>query len=194
MELDTKWCRRCDETKALESFNVCNLNKDGRYTYCKECCKVYRKDGGYNDYTRYAEQNRVRQRNYRQTETNKEYDRQYRRVYHMTNEGRAAKVVSSAKTRSKKRGIDFDLTTEWVLEKLNAGICEATGIEFDYKIPEGRTRSYRSPSIDRKDNTKGYTQENCWVVCLMYNIAKGENSEDELLDMATRLVERSKNK
>lgn len=41
----------------------------------------------------------------------------------------------------------------------------------------------QSPSIDRRDNNKGYTEDNCRVVCYWYNMAKGPWEEERVRDL-----------
>ena len=72
---------------------------------------------------------------------------------------RAAQLVRDAKRRAAKRGLEFTLTKEWALETYT-GHCAITGIKFlDYRDRNGG--GPYSPSIDRIDNTKGYTESNC---------------------------------
>lgn len=91
----------------------------------------------------------------------------------------------SMSKRAADKGIDFDLTIEWLDEKMNLTHCEATGLEF-----KGSARDPFSLTIDRKDSSSGYTQENCWAVCWIYNRAKLDGTHEELMVMARALVDR----
>ena len=89
--------------------------------------------------------------------------------------------------RSKYKNIPFNLDKNWLMEKLEAGRCEATGIEFS-----GNTHPFCDPfvaSIDRIDCSKGYTKDNCQIVVQIYNIAKADHDEPTLLDWAKAFVE-----
>ena len=90
----------------------------------------------------------------------------------------------------RKRAIDkqipFNLDKEWVQLKLNNGYCEATGLKFDYSKRPFINPYY--PSIDRVDSTKGYTKDNCQMVCHMYNTAKCEFSEEVFAKWAKAYV------
>ena len=46
---------------------------------------------------------------------------------------RAGALYNAAKYRAKKKDIPFNLTKDWIAEKLNNGFCEATGIKFKIK-------------------------------------------------------------
>jgi len=98
-------------------------------------------------------------------------------------------MASSIKERSRKKGCDFNLTKDWVLERLVYGRCEVSGIKFNHKPV--RWNRFK-PSIDRKNSQKGYTQDNCQVVILQYNIGKGCWSDIEYLKMCQQVVENSR--
>lgn len=92
--------------------------------------------------------------------------------------------------RSKKLNLALDLSPEWIEDKIKGLRWEATGIDLVLEYEEDRTRSPFRPSIDRIDNSKGYTKDNCRIVCFMFNIAKGENTDAEVFSMAKAFVDR----
>ena len=89
----------------------------------------------------------------------------------------------SARARANKDGWEFDLTIDWVLKKVSAGTCEATGIKF------GETGTPWVASLDRKDSKRGYTKDNCWVVCWAFNRAKGKHNNHHLVKLARGIIE-----
>jgi len=99
-------------------------------------------------------------------------------------EGRCRFLIQGAKDRSKKQGIEFDLTLEWILERWT-GFCELTGLPFKLEVNK---RDRYSPSIDRIDPTKGYTQENCRLVLWAINTFKGDGDDKTMFDIATALI------
>lgn len=102
--------------------------------------------------------------------------------------GRAKALWTSARNRAEKKGHTFDLTPEWIEEKLLAGKCEATGIPLELA---GETlKHFRpwTPSLDRTDCHGGYTKDNVRVVCWMYNQAKGVSSHADVIKMAKALI------
>ena len=108
-----------------------------------------------------------------------------RRLY-STLDGRATRILHSTRSRAKKRGISFDLTKEWVFEKLSAARCEVSGVAFDFDV-DGRRNPF-APSIDRKNPRKGYTIDNCQMIVFSLNAAFGNWGEDSFLVIAKAFV------
>lgn len=97
----------------------------------------------------------------------------------------------TAKKRAEDKGWDFNLTPEWIQPKLEAGRCEATGIELELSGGEfkgyGHFRPW-TPSLDRIDPTRGYTTDNVQVVCWMYNQAKGVSAHSDVIRFAAAVM------
>lgn len=55
----------------------------------------------------------------------------------------------------------------------------------DIKTGEYVSRSY---NLDRKDNNKGYTKENCVVCCWVCNELKGTYSENEFIEICRKVA------
>lgn len=89
--------------------------------------------------------------------------------YRATPEGRAACLVTSAKSRSLKKGLPFDLDVQWIAEKIKNGKCEVTGLDFTLDKSKGAF----APSLDQIIPGKGYTKDNVQVVVFIYNTCKG---------------------
>lgn len=67
---------------------------------------------------------------------------------------------------SLKRGIDFELTIQDLSKLIKLKKCQYTGINF-VEDDEKYKRSF-----DRLDSTKGYTKENTYAVCYVFNQIK----------------------
>lgn len=86
-------------------------------------------------------------------------------------------AIVRAKKRSVKRGMDFDLTLEWMVDQLakQKNKCLVTGIPLFFGATSRETRGHRihpkAMTIDRKDNKKGYTMSNCRLICNWANIS-----------------------
>lgn len=103
---------------------------------------------------------------------------------------RVHNLLSSAKQCARLKGIDFDLSPKWAYNIVKNGKCAITGIPFD-TVEYGK--GYHSPfafSIDRIDNNKGYTMDNCQWICWIVNRAKGNGSLEDLYIMARAIVDK----
>lgn len=106
-------------------------------------------------------------------------------------ERRRARVLwGSARRRAKKQGLLFTLTPKWVQERLDRGVCEVTGLRLELQKTAACHYGARSPSIDRKDSSRGYTPENCQLVVWQYNAAKGQHDLADLVVLVTALADR----
>ena len=106
--------------------------------------------------------------------------------------------LNISKKRSQKYNRNFDLTLEFLKElwvKQN-GKCAATGLVLDTKyIQTKKQRKNKSPyqaSLDRIDNNKGYTKDNVRFVCYMFNIARNDFSDEQVLDFCQKVTENYK--
>lgn len=93
-------------------------------------------------------------------------------------------LVTMAKTRSKKRGYEFNLDEAWV-ESTWTGRCALTGVEFS--SPKKKTDNY-SPSLDRIDPSKGYTKDNCRFIIWALNRFKCTSQDEEMIAIARLLI------
>lgn len=109
----------------------------------------------------------------------------YHRTKHKPN-NLVKELYNSAKSRARNKGLDFSISKQWVLDRVMAGICECTGLPF----VAGQGRNGFSPSIDRVDNSKGYTIENSRVILWGVNAFKGEGSHADMVQMARAIVAR----
>lgn len=77
------------------------------------------------------------------------------------------------------------------MEKLTPMRCQATGVELVLIKDDNVTHSAFRPSVDRIDNSKGYTKDNCRVVAVIYNKAKSDYNDEDVLKMAKSMIEHS---
>lgn len=108
---------------------------------------------------------------------------------------KASNMSVAAKKRAEFLKIPFDLTGKWVLEKLLAGRCEATGIPFDLYDGDRDNSGHRrmfGPSLDQIKPRGGYTKDNVQVVCWCYNAAKSTGTDADVLRMAECLIAKFK--
>jgi len=102
--------------------------------------------------------------------------------YKLTINGQASRITARTKIRAKKKNLTFNLSTEWILDKLSVGICELSGIQFNKNI-----RMF-SPSIDRIIPDRGYTKSNCRMICLCYNDLKGQYGDSHVKSICEAIL------
>lgn len=85
-----------------------------------------------------------------------------------------------AKKSARIRGLEFTLTKENVLEMIPE-YCPVSGVKLNWKTVDGGNP--HKPSLDRVDSTKGYTKENCIVVCWRINRLNKDKDTHQFSDM-----------
>jgi|AntAceMinimDraft_6_1070360.scaffolds.fasta_scaffold11973_7 predicted DNA-binding transcriptional regulator AlpA len=112
--------------------------------------------------------------------------------YRATVEGRSKTLFKSAKYRAAYKKISFTITQEFIQEIIENGFCQKSGIAFDLSPCDNSFRNPWAPSIDRILNNQGYDPENVQIVCNMYNTAKGEHTDGEVLKMCSAVVKHAR--
>lgn len=82
-------------------------------------------------------------------------------------------LLHQRKRKAKERGIEFTITKDDVRE-LTPSVCPVLGIPLSF---EGELDT--SPSIDRLDNSKGYTRENIRIISTRANRIKSDGTSEE---------------
>ena len=95
-------------------------------------------------------------------------------------------IYNSYKTRAKKKNIEFTLTREefYCLIKQPCYYCHT---EPNQKMRDTYISVYNG--IDRFNNTKGYTLDNCVTACTFCNTAKGSMSVQEFIKRVKMICE-----
>jgi hypothetical protein len=95
------------------------------------------------------------------------------------------RMLSGAKQRAKAKGLTFDLT----LEDIHIPIyCPILGMP----LYTSELDTDCSPSIDRIDNSGGYTKDNIQIISTRANRIKSDSSIEELQRMLNYLVEQKR--
>ncbi len=119
-----------------------------------------------------------------------EKGKQRRRKFNNSFKGTIYTLYSGARHRAKKHNREFSITKEWLEKKVKKGVCEVTGVPFEYDNKKEYKSAPFIPSLDRKNRKIGYTPRNTQVVINAYNIMKWEWSKKDL----KKLIEIVKNK
>ena len=87
------------------------------------------------------------------------------------------KMHQRAKVRCKENGREFNISVEDIIIPDK---CPILGL--DLNMNSGKSGAYRnSPSLDRKDNSKGYTKDNIQVISQLANAMKCHATKEELI-------------
>lgn len=96
-------------------------------------------------------------------------------------------ILRRIKDRAKKTGRKFDLTRQWVLDQ--GDHCAITGIKFVDRAGTGAHPM--SASVDRIDNARGYTTDNCRLILWAVNRFKNKDTDEVMFEIARAIVANS---
>jgi hypothetical protein len=152
--------------------------------YCSRLC--YSRSFAHNHREQHNARSRTRRTNcpdwYREHEP--KYYKSYRAK--ITSKHPWKYLLASAKARAKENSLAFDLTNEWAAKRWT-GHCEITNIKFGINGKRGPFPY--SPSIDRVDPSKGYTQDNARFVLWGCNALKGVGTDADMLQIAIAICQ-----
>jgi hypothetical protein len=155
-----KTCSKCKISKPLTEFNKTKTNKDGLSYLCGECNRESSKA--------------YRERNHKRYYENQKAKRETESVF-------ISQTLYSLKTRANKKGLDVDVTSEYLLQLLQESeyLCNVTGQKMSLVThPRKKANAFKA-SLDRVDSTKGYIQGNVQWVCWAVNQMKSDKTEEE---------------
>ena len=166
-----KICRGCNRELPLSAFNKDNARADGRRSRCRECAAAYFQD------------------KYKDPEWRKRHN-QYAKKWRKTLKDEtpehlwAIDAVANARQRAKRSAVAFDIDVEYV-RGLVVNTCPLLGLPLLYAQPK---LSDRSPTLDRKNPTLGYTKGNVAVVSHRANRLKSDSNMEELQTLLNNLI------
>ena len=84
----------------------------------------------------------------------------------------------------------------WILDKLEKGICDVTGLPFSFRTlskygTENNCQPF-SPTLDKEVAELGYTHENTRVVVAVYNYAKMHWTHEDVMTMVRAMAQKEK--
>ena len=166
--LNDPTCRKCGLQKNAAEFAPDKRRKCGHGSYCRVCQR-----GLVNaSYRKNLEANRVK----RAASTRAYYARNRSKVKASSNnyarvKGWAQRLVISTRETAKRWGYAHDLDAMFLLELLDrqGGKCYWLGVPL---TPSDVVRDPQRPSVDRLDNSKGYTRDNVVLSCQFANMGR----------------------
>jgi hypothetical protein len=178
--MEVKNCTKCKCDKELSKFYKSSRSKDGLKSWCKEC---------------QSEDNKKREKNYNEQRRlyrleHKEEYRENKRLYYIDNKDQILTNnaswrqtfngrLMSYKRAAKKRNIEWMLTEDefksfWQLP------CNYCSDPID------------TIGIDRVENHKGYSIDNCTPCCSICNKMKMDLSKDDFINKITQILKNIK--
>ena len=151
-----KNCYKCkiDKPSTKEFFHLDNTRSDGFCYRCKECSKG----------TIDKRKNRWKMT---MTDEQKVLKQVSTHNYRKTEKGKSIDIISSYKQFDVKKKFEHDLTQSFVISSLKLPCIYCGDV---------------SPGLDRKDNSKGHTIDNCVPCCKECNVSRMDNfTYDEMV-------------
>jgi hypothetical protein len=186
--VETKVCKVCGDEKPVDEFYIVERLESSvrRNPRCKSCVKEYNRKQ-YAENADYKVKRKARQQEYMKDPEKVKAAALRSKKFYESMKGRALTLFKSATDRGDQYE-EFDVTVEWIEEKLRDGVCEVTGIPFDFGKHSTYSKNPFAPSIDRKDSTKGYTKDNVRIVLWQVNLMRGEMTDEEVLEICKAVV------
>ena len=195
----SKFCTKCNTFKVKTSFGKDSTRREGLCIYCKVCTNSVRRASKKKNRANNVKYNRE----YR-AKNREKWNENERRYYSENSEKLGANAKKwresysgtfrllhiAAKARAKKKGLPYLIDDKVMIEmsRAQADRCALTGIDFDFTSELGFINRPYAPSVDRIDNSKGYTPDNIQIVCVIVNKAKNEYPQDMFDEMCLARV------
>lgn len=177
--MQMKVCTVCGVDKPLDQYRrYTGRGRFGVRPLCKICQREYEKKWRSN-----SKEYRKKQREKR-AEKARAYSREYR------SENRAKYLISECRRRCSKKGIPFDLDIyqKEIQERINAGVCEVSGVSLNLTASEGRP--FNTPSIDRIVPEEGYVYRNIRITAFAVNAMMGDWGEKVALEIMQSWIQK----
>lgn len=173
--METKICTSCKKALLISEFYKQKRGKFGVKSICKSCSDLFHKNYRKNNLEQYAKYQK------KHRDQNKDYNKNdilRKEQYVLTIKGRTTRLYSSAKNRAKNKGWEFNITPEFIYQKLLPLKCEVTNLDLSLDRELTHKANALAPSLDRINSNKGYTLDNVQIVCWWYNVMKQDWSKE----------------
>lgn len=116
-------------------------------------------------------------------EKRKEWEKSWTKEYYENNT--ELSLLYASRRRAKNKGLEHTITVEDIIIPTH---CPYLGIELQMTNRDKGTCRSAWPTLDRKDNTKGYTKDNIEVISFKANTMKNNATNEELVLFAKQLL------
>lgn len=186
--MQSKTCSACNENKFLDQFSPNKRGKLGRHSQCKSCMSIKRKTPEAKARSAASSRKWIEKNPERHALNTKAYRLSGKAVAatkrckdKKLKENPALYLYWSAKSRAKVKGIAFVLDIDDIVIP---EFCPVLGLKLS--VGKGSFRP-ENASLDRFDNSLGYTKENIRVISFRANQIKN-NATPEELEAVSRYV------
>lgn len=93
-------------------------------------------------------------------------------------------MYDNAQQRAKRAGLEFTISQD---DLVIPEVCPVLGVALATPKERGGKQKDNSPSLDRIDNTKGYTPDNVWIVSYQANRMMSNATPSQLLTFAASM-------
>lgn len=189
---EQKRCSKCTEFKPCSEFSRHKTGKHGLLARCRAC----HAEGMRRRAERDREKNRAYQKALRlrdpeayRAKQKARRDRDGRLAVRLQQRAWASlnperKIFTSAKSRAKKKGLEFTITLEDIMPLPQT--CPVLGIPLRRGQGTDDPHSY---SLDRIDNSRGYVPGNVAIISVRANRLKRDATPEEILALAKWITE-----
>lgn len=101
---------------------------------------------------------------------------------------RASTLMISVGMRCRKGNLPMEIDAAWAQAILENGVCQVSGIPFDFGKHPSTRRNPFGPSVDQIVAGKGYTLENSRIVLTALNLALCEWGVDTYVQIAQEVL------
>lgn len=101
----------------------------------------------------------------------------------------AAQLLYSCRKSAKARGLECDLSLEFVTKLAEPMVCSVSKLPLRWDKDGDSFRNPWAPSIDRLDNSRGYHEDNVRLVCCAFNIMRSDFQDDVVRELARAVAE-----
>jgi hypothetical protein len=105
-------------------------------------------------------------------------------------------LLSHARRRSRKKNLEYNLNLDFAkaLLKKQQGVCSVSGQPLTLLADGKKGQKLSNLSLDRIDNSRGYTRDNVRFVCWVVNIMRHNQRDDQLLSWCYKIIEHNERK